>query len=64
MGRNLSSGHCRSCGAPVQWAWTTNDELMPVDNQPDREGNITLFREGNTKTIRAYVLGPLELENG
>lgn len=62
MNHRPNTGHCRSCGAPIEWAYTAKDELMPVDAEPNREGNIVTYREGDTDIIRAKVLGPLELE--
>lgn len=31
---------CRSCGAPVFWARTTNDKNIPVDAEPVEDGNF------------------------
>jgi len=51
---------CRSCGASIRWARTTNDRPIPLDAEPDPAGNVLLLGE------TAHVLGkgatvPLEL---
>lgn len=33
---------CRSCGADVIWAVTTNDKRMPVDAEPTYDGRANL----------------------
>jgi hypothetical protein len=33
---------CRSCGAAIVWAVTTNNRRMPVDANPVPDGNLTL----------------------
>lgn len=33
---------CRSCGAPIRWAVTVNGKRMPLDEQPDPDGNLVL----------------------
>jgi hypothetical protein len=30
---------CRSCGAKVEWVETANGKKMPMDLEPDAEGN-------------------------
>lgn len=37
---------CRSCGAPIRWAKTVDGNRMPVDFDPDPEGNLELRRSG------------------
>jgi len=39
---------CRSCGAPVWWAWTTNGKRMPVDAAPTPDGNLMAVDEEGT----------------
>lgn len=34
--------NCRSCGAPIRWAKTTNGEAIPLDPAPVTGGNIEL----------------------
>lgn len=31
---------CRGCGAPIAWARTASDRTMPLDAQPDPDGNV------------------------
>jgi len=39
---------CRSCGAPIIWCLTRNGKRMPVDANPDPDGNIAIVaRVGN-----------------
>jgi hypothetical protein len=33
---------CRSCGQPIVWAVTRDGKRMPVDPDPDPEGNLVL----------------------
>lgn len=33
---------CRSCRAPIRWAWTRNGKAMPVDAEPNPAGNVQL----------------------
>ncbi len=33
---------CRSCDAPIIWAVTTREQLMPVDADPSTDGNVEL----------------------
>jgi hypothetical protein len=35
---------CRSCGADIAWALTTNGKRIPVDVEPAENGNIRLRR--------------------
>lgn len=46
---------CRSCGAAIEWARTANDRAMPLDAEPNADGNVVI-RDGV-----AHVLGPMEL---
>lgn len=33
---------CRSCKAPIIWAWTTSHRRMPVDADPTENGTLIL----------------------
>lgn len=48
---------CRSCGADIVWALTTNGKRMPVDAEPSAEGNIRLRNAGGH--VFADVVAPL-----
>lgn len=51
---------CRSkrCGELIRWRRTAaNDKLMPIDLEPNPDGNIVIDGDG-----KAVVLGPLERE--
>lgn len=43
------SAACRSCGAAIVWAKTTNGKAMPVDLMPTDDGNIVLLDDGNER---------------
>lgn len=45
---------CRSCDAEIRWARTIAGKAMPLNRDPDPNGNVVL-RDGV-----AVVLGPLE----
>lgn len=36
---------CRSCDAPILWARTPADRLMPLDATPSDRGNVELVDE-------------------
>lgn len=44
---------CRSCGAPIRWARTARGNAMPVDAEPNPEGNVVLTE--NEKGLFASV---------
>lgn len=33
---------CRGCGAPIRWVRTIHGGLMPLDAEPDPDGNVEL----------------------
>ncbi len=33
---------CRGCGAPIRWVRTEHGNLMPLDADPDVDGNVEL----------------------
>lgn len=37
---------CRSCGAPIRWAVTTNGRRIPIDAEPHPEGNLAIAGQG------------------
>jgi len=37
---------CRSCPAEVIWAITTKDRMMPVDVEPNPDGNVEITYDG------------------
>lgn len=37
---------CRSCDAEVRWARTSAGKRMPLDAEPDPNGNVELVGEG------------------
>jgi hypothetical protein len=55
---------CRSCGAPVFMAVTTNGKRMPVDTLPKPEGRFTIRRDEMGNFVATYIdrhtLGMLE----
>lgn len=46
---------CRSCSARIRWANTTTGSTMPVDADPDPNGNVTLLVDENTRRTMAHV---------
>jgi len=47
---------CRSCGAPIRWVTTINDKRIPIDREPDPDGNI--YASLVDGEWRAVVRGP------
>jgi hypothetical protein len=47
---------CRSCGAPIRWALTTNGRRIPLDPDPVEGGNLALADQGTTPI--AYYVDP------
>lgn len=37
---------CKSCGAPIRWAKTSNGRHMPLDYDEHDGGNVFLFTDG------------------
>lgn len=37
--------HCRSCGAPIQWAETRKGRRIPLDPDPAEDGNVVIVKE-------------------
>lgn len=46
---------CKTCKAPIVWAITGTGRLMPVDAEPDPNGNLLLHTAGS---IHAIVVPP------
>ena len=41
----MAGASCRSCKAPVHWAFTPNGTRAPIDYEPDGEkGNVLLLK--------------------
>lgn len=38
----MREGTCRSCGAKILWAVTTNNKPIPLDDRPASDGNLHL----------------------
>lgn len=56
-------GTCKSCKAPMRWAVTATGRRMPIDSEPNANGNIVLevlpAPHGPTGAkVRALVIGP------
>ena len=47
---------CKSCSAPIIWAVTAKGKPMPIDTEPVRDGNVLIYRVGDTEEIRAQVV--------
>lgn len=50
---------CKGCGAEIRWAKTKNGKSIPLDAEPNSEGNV-VFEESDTAYGVAVVLGPAE----
>jgi hypothetical protein len=48
---------CSTCGAPIVWTITTRLRSMPVDAQPDPDGNVLLTPGLPGGQPRAEVIG-------
>ena len=42
---------CRACGAPIVWASTVHGRAMPIDADPDPDGNIELVADAKGRTV-------------
>lgn len=47
-------GRCRGCGRPVRWATTQAERQMPLDPEPDQNGNV-VARLGDSQTWYARI---------
>jgi hypothetical protein len=56
--------NCGSCGAPIFWAATTNNKLMPVDAEPSDDGNIQIVARdrGGTPYVVVHSQPPMHAE--
>jgi hypothetical protein len=34
---------CRGCGGPIRWTRTENNRAMPIDPDPDPDGNVAVL---------------------
>ncbi len=41
---------CRSCGAPVLWAVTAAGKRIPLDPEPQPDGNVVIASEVHPRT--------------
>lgn len=59
-----ATSQCRSCGASIHWAITAEGKRMPLDANPDPNGNLVASRKkvgaGEELHVRAFMPG-LEL---
>lgn len=55
----LKLSECSSCGAPIIWAKTSPIKWLPVDAEPNSQGNIVLREEH--EEVLAKVIGKTEL---
>jgi hypothetical protein len=56
---------CRSCKAPILWSRTMNGKSIPLDYEPNADGNVVLEPQGARNGLletRAVVLGNGTLE--
>ncbi len=48
-------GTCRSCQAPIIWAWTGQGRRIPLDSEPVTNGRFVLNATGGGEPIAIYV---------
>lgn len=49
---------CRSCRAPIRWVETSSGKRMPLDPDPDPEGNVWIDRiENGTPIVHVALMG-------
>jgi hypothetical protein len=51
-----SVADCRSCGAPVIWTVTERGKRMPVDAEPNPQGNIRLEQSTGDAPLTAVYM--------
>ncbi len=54
----VQATRCRSCEAPVFWAVTDGGKRMPVDLQPEDDGNLVIVGMGPDDAARVTVVEP------
>jgi hypothetical protein len=47
-------GRCRSCGAEIIWAVTTEGTRMAVDARPSEAGNVILEPRGRARMVGTH----------
>ena len=45
MGRTVSAGVCRDCGADIIWAHTVHGKVQAIDLEPREDGNLATYRD-------------------
>jgi hypothetical protein len=44
---------CRRCAAPIRWGKTAKGRRMPLDAEPNPEGNVVMLDEfGNVRVLK------------
>jgi hypothetical protein len=51
---------CRSCAAPILWAVTADRRSMPVNLEPDPDGNLDLLWVSPGMQPRVLVVDPAQ----
>lgn len=50
-----ATSNCRSCGAPIRWGQTEAGQRMPLDCEPQTDGNVIVLRMmSGTPIIRVF----------
>jgi hypothetical protein len=52
---DFERGSCRSCPASVIWASTVKGKAMPVDFEPDPDGNVQLTARPGRAPLAEFV---------
>jgi hypothetical protein len=45
------SDTCNSCGAPIRWSRTLKGSYMPLDAEPNPDGNVVLYDNGTCRVL-------------
>lgn len=54
---------CRSCKAPVRWAITATGRLMPLNLEPDDNGEWAIAKADRAGTPRVIYVPPARRED-
>lgn len=42
---------CSRCGRQIGWVTTSNGRRMPIDPEPNKDGNVIVRREGRSRLV-------------
>jgi len=53
---------CRSCDAPIIWAYSKNQKLMPIDAEPCDDGNVELREQSGIPQAEVHSQPPMGVD--